>query len=53
MIDLIIIIGGVVLLPIAVVVLLDHITSDGQWLWPPPPSSFLKAEIYGCKAGVV
>ena len=32
MIDLIIIIGCMVLLPVGLVVLLDHITSDGRWL---------------------
>ena len=32
MIDIIIIIGGMALLPVGIVVLLDHITSDGKWL---------------------
>ena len=32
MIDLILIIGGMVFLPVALVVLLDHITSNGKWL---------------------
>ena len=32
MIDIIIIIGCMVMLPVGVVVLLDHITSDGKWL---------------------
>ena len=32
MIDLILIIGGTLLLPVGIVVLLDHITSNDQWL---------------------
>ena len=32
MIDLIIIIGCMVMLPVGIVVLLDHITSNDKWL---------------------
>ena len=32
MIDLILIIGGTLLLPVGIVVLLAHITSNGKWL---------------------
>ena len=32
MIDIIIIIGCIILLPVGIVILLDHITSDGNWL---------------------